>query len=175
MQYKKTPPKKQQKNSPPKKQCVRNSKSQQRSHGTTPLCEYQVLLNVCALQKNNLLTTRNKINENIYLEVSRRIAKQAFDINLLETAIAPELLCLVFQSPSYSKDFVPLKSFWESPSSSEASSITLRPPPIRRGALLKDGSFPRLKGHRETCTHEEDTQTYGHIESSDAVSWLGVV
>lgn len=44
----------------------------------------------------------------------------------------------------YSMDLVPLKSLWESASSSEASSTTLRPPPMRRGALPKEGSFPRL-------------------------------
>lgn len=38
-----------------------------------------------------------------------------------------------------------MKSLWESTSSSEASSTTLRPPPIRRGALPKEGSFPRLE------------------------------
>lgn len=48
-----------------------------------------------------------------------------------------------------SADFVPLKSLWESASSSEASSTTLRPPPIRRGVLPKEGSFPRLKCHRD--------------------------
>lgn len=49
----------------------------------------------------------------------------------------------------HSIDLVPLKSLWEeSPSSSDASSTTLRPPPIRRGALPKEGSFPRLKDKR---------------------------
>lgn len=52
----------------------------------------------------------------------------------------------------YSADLVPLKSPWESASSSEASSTTLRPPPIRRGVLPKEGSFPRLKCHRDTNT-----------------------
>lgn len=45
-------------------------------------------------------------------------------------------------------DLVPLKSLWESASSSDASSTTLRPPPIRRGVLAKEGSFPRLKEKR---------------------------
>lgn len=69
-----------------------------------------------------------------------------------------------------SADLVPLKSLWESASSSEASSTTLRPPPIRRGVLPKEGSFPRLK-----CPKDTNTETYPQSERSGYVtfpSWL---
>lgn len=65
---------------------------------------------------------------------------------------------------------VPLKSLWDSTSSSEASSTIRRLPPIRRGMLPKEGSFPRLEfTHKITQT---ETHPQGERRACVTVSEL---
>lgn len=86
----------------------------------------------------------DKINQQIIGNFRHSSDLKELD-KLFSVDLAVEIEMIRTPDICHSMDLVPLKSLWESFSSSDTSSTTLRPPPTRRGTLLKEDSFPRLR------------------------------